>query len=126
MTPTGPTGGQGDGQVHGPRRPGRRAPTRRAGNPRRSRSPGCAPTTEVSLARLIRPTTRYRPDIEALRAAPTRIAVAAGATSAGWPATAVPWRSRTGSARRWSGDHGGFMALPEQFGRVLDQVLTQQ
>ncbi len=24
------------------------------------------------------------------------------------------------------GDHGGFMALPEQFGRVLDQVLTQQ
>jgi hypothetical protein len=51
--------------------------------PRRSRSPGCAPTTEVSLARLIRPTTRYRPDIEALRAAPMRIAVAAGATSAG-------------------------------------------
>jgi putative transposase len=25
-----------------------------------------------------------------------------------------------------TGDHGGFMALPEQFGRVLDQVLTQQ
>jgi clorobiocin biosynthesis protein CloN7 len=24
------------------------------------------------------------------------------------------------------GDDGGFMALPEQFGRVLDQVLTQQ
>jgi len=23
------------------------------------------------------------------------------------------------------GDHGGFAALPEQFGQVLDQVLTQ-
>jgi clorobiocin biosynthesis protein CloN7 len=23
------------------------------------------------------------------------------------------------------GDHGGFLALPEQFGRLLDQVLTQ-
>jgi clorobiocin/coumermycin A biosynthesis protein CloN7/CouN7 len=23
------------------------------------------------------------------------------------------------------GDHGGFMALPEQFGRVLHRVLTQ-
>jgi hypothetical protein len=23
------------------------------------------------------------------------------------------------------GDHGGFLALPEQFGRVLDQVLTE-
>ena len=34
----------------------------------------------VFLAHLIRPTTRYRPDIAALRAAPTRIVVAAGAT----------------------------------------------
>ena len=23
------------------------------------------------------------------------------------------------------GDHGGFLAFPEQFGRVLDQVLSQ-
>jgi hypothetical protein len=23
------------------------------------------------------------------------------------------------------GDHGGFVALPEQFGRVLDRVLTE-
>jgi hypothetical protein len=24
------------------------------------------------------------------------------------------------------GDHGGFLAFPEQFGRVLDQVLTER
>ena len=40
-------------------------------------------TTEVFLAHLIRPTTRYQPDIEALRTVPTRIVVAAGATSKG-------------------------------------------
>src|SRR5439155_6085211 len=40
-------------------------------------------TTEQFLAHLIRPTTRYRPDLEALRAASTRIVVAAGATSKG-------------------------------------------
>jgi clorobiocin biosynthesis protein CloN7 len=40
-------------------------------------------TTEVFLAHLIRPTTRYRPDIAALRAVPTRIVVAVGATSKG-------------------------------------------
>ena len=40
-------------------------------------------TTEHFLAHLIRPTTRYQPDIEALRAASTRIVVAGGATSKG-------------------------------------------
>jgi len=82
----------------------------------------------VSLARLIRPTTRYRPDIEALRAAPTRIAVAAGPPRPG--GLPPQCRGARGPARhaagRVPGDHGGFMALPEQFGRVLDQVLTQQ
>jgi hypothetical protein len=38
---------------------------------------------EVFLAHLLRPTTNYRPDIEALRSAPTRIVVAVGATSQG-------------------------------------------
>jgi len=40
-------------------------------------------TTEHFLAHLIRPTTRYQPDIEALRAASTCIVVAGGATSKG-------------------------------------------
>jgi pimeloyl-ACP methyl ester carboxylesterase len=85
-------------------------------------------TTEVFLAHLIRPTTRYQPDIEALRAGPTRIVVAAGATSKGQLAnrSALALADRLGtSVVEFPGDHGGFMALPEQFVRVLHQVLTQ-
>lgn len=84
--------------------------------------------TDVFLAHLIRPTTRYRPDIEALQTASTRIVVAAGATSTGQLAN----RSARALADRlctpvieFPGDHGGFMTQPEQFGRVLSQVLTQ-
>ncbi len=85
-------------------------------------------TTDHFLAHLIRPTTRFRPDIAALRASSARIVVAAGATSqgqlanraagalAGWLGTPVV---------EFPGDHGGFGAQPEQFGRVLDQVLTE-
>jgi clorobiocin biosynthesis protein CloN7 len=84
--------------------------------------------TDVFLAHLIRPTTRYRPDIEALQAASTRIVVAAGATSKGQLAnrSAMALADRLGTpVIEFPGDHGGFMALPEQCGRVLDQVLTQ-
>ena len=85
-------------------------------------------TTEVFLAHLIRPTTRYQPDIEALRTVPTRIVVAAGATSKGQLAnrSALALADRLGtSVVEFPGDHGGFMALSEQFVRVLHQVLTQ-
>jgi pimeloyl-ACP methyl ester carboxylesterase len=58
---------------------------------------------EVFLAHLLRPTTNYRPDIEALRSAPTRIAT---------PATEFP------------GDHGGFVTHPAQSAQVLHQLLT--
>jgi clorobiocin biosynthesis protein CloN7 len=84
--------------------------------------------TDVFLAHLIRPTTRYRPDIDALQAAATRIVVAAGATSKGQLAnrSAMALADRLGTPLiEFPGDHGGFMALPEQCGRVLDQVLTQ-
>ena len=84
-------------------------------------------TTEVFLAHLIRPTTRYRPDIEALRAASTRIVVAVGATSRGQLAnrSAVALADQLGTpVAEFPGDHGGFVALPEQCGRVLHQVLT--
>ncbi len=80
------------------------------------------------LAHLIRPTTSYRPDITALQAGPARILVAAGATSTGQLAhrTAVALAGQLGTpVAEFPGDHGGFMAQPEQFGRVLDQVLTQ-
>lgn len=85
-------------------------------------------TTGHFLAHLIRPTTSYRPDIEALRAAPARIVVAAGTTSKGQLAnrTAVALAGQLGTpVVEFPGDHGGFAALPERFGRLLDQVLTQ-
>jgi clorobiocin biosynthesis protein CloN7 len=85
-------------------------------------------TTDVFLAHLVRPTTRYRPGIEALRAASTRIVVAVGATSTGQLANrnAVALADRLGTpVVEFPGDHGGFVALPEQCGRVLHQVLTQ-
>jgi clorobiocin biosynthesis protein CloN7 len=85
-------------------------------------------TTEEFLAHLIRPTTRYRPDLGALRAASTRIVVAGGTTSRGQLAnrTAVALAEQLGTTVvDFPGDHGGFVALPEQCGRVLDRVLTE-
>jgi pimeloyl-ACP methyl ester carboxylesterase len=79
------------------------------------------------LAHMIRPTTSYRPDIQALQAASTRIEVGAGTTSKGQLAnrTAVALAAQLGTnVAEFPGDHGGFAALPEQFGQVLDQALT--
>ncbi len=59
-------------------------------------------TTEQFLAHLLRPTTRYRPDIQALRVASTRIVVAGGTTSKGQLATVPPWHWPTSSVRAWS------------------------
>jgi clorobiocin biosynthesis protein CloN7 len=84
--------------------------------------------TGMFLAHLIRPTTHYRPDIDALRAASTRIVVAGGATSKGQLAhrSAAALASQLGTPMvEFPGDHGGFLALPQQFGHVLNQVLTQ-
>ena len=79
--------GQGDAEIHGPRRPGRPgrpgADPRRAGNLRPQQIARMRATTGHFLAHLIRPTTSYQPDIEALQAASTRIVVAAGATFEG-------------------------------------------
>jgi pimeloyl-ACP methyl ester carboxylesterase len=83
-------------------------------------------TTAHFLAHLLRPTAFYQPDIAALRAAQERIVIAAGATSAGQLANraAVALAEELGTpVVGFPGDHGGFLALPEQFGQVLDQVL---
>ncbi len=108
------------------------APGQEAGAPRWEPSPEQLATmraaTDVFLAHLIRPTTRYRPDVEALRAVSTRIVVAAGATSEGQLAHrgAVALADRLGTpVVEFPGDHGGFVVLPEQCAQVLDQVLTQ-
>jgi pimeloyl-ACP methyl ester carboxylesterase len=83
--------------------------------------------TEMFLAHMIRQTTDFRPDIKALRAAPARIVVAAGATSTGQLAnrTAVALAGRLGTpVVEFPGDHGGFIFMAGQFGSILDQVLT--
>ena len=85
-------------------------------------------TNETFFKYLLRPTTYYRPDIEALKAAPTRIVVAAGATSKGQlpNRTAVALADRLGTTVvDFPGDHVGFMMFPEQCGRVLHQVLRE-
>ena len=82
---------------------------------RRARGGQLGGQLDVFLAHLIRPTTRYRCDIQALRAVPPRIVIAVG-TLAGQLETPVV---------EFPGDHGGFAALPQQFGRVLDRVLTE-
>jgi len=54
--------------------------------------------------------------------------VAAGATSKGQLAHrgAVALADRLGTPIvEFPGDHGGFLALPEQCAQVLDQVLTE-
>ena len=108
------------------------APGQEAGAPRWEPSPEQLATmraaTGVFLAHLLRPTTHYRPDVEALRAAPARIVVAAGATSKGQLAhrSAVALADRLGTpVVEFPGDHGGFVALPEQCAQVLNQVLTE-
>ena len=108
------------------------APGQDAGAPRWEPSPQqmarMRAAAEEFLAHLIRPTTRYRPDIEALQAAPARIVVAVGATSEGQLANraAVALAGQLGTTVvGFPGDHGGFVALPEQCGRVLDRVLTE-
>lgn len=108
-------------------------PAQEADAPQWAPSPGrlarMRATTDQFLAHLLRPTTRHRPDIEALRAASTRIVVAAGATSKGQlpNRTAVALADQLGTTVvDFPGDHGGFLAFPEQFGRVLDQVLTER
>jgi pimeloyl-ACP methyl ester carboxylesterase len=85
-------------------------------------------TNEAFLAHLLRPTTYYQPDIETLRTSPTRIVVAAGATSKGQlpNRTAVALADRLGtSVVEFPGDHVGFVVYPEECGRVLHQVLSE-
>jgi hypothetical protein len=83
---------------------------------------------EVFLGHLIRPTTRYRPDIEALRAASTRIVVGVGCEVEG---TARQPSGRR--ARRQLGitvvdfpvDHSGLVSNPAECGRILVQLFTE-
>jgi pimeloyl-ACP methyl ester carboxylesterase len=85
-------------------------------------------TTEMFLAHLLRPTTHFRPDLEALKAASTRIVVAVGAMSKGQLAyrCAVTLADCLGTpVAEFPDGHAGFVTLPDQCGQILDQVLTE-
>ena len=100
----------------------------RSWKPDRERIARTRATTDVFLSSLIRATTRYQPDIEALRSAPARIVVGVGAASAGQLAhrSALALADKLGTpAVEFPGDHGGFVGAPGPFSQVLNQVLTQ-
>jgi clorobiocin biosynthesis protein CloN7 len=120
------------GLADGPGAIGREAPGAEADMPRWEPSPeqlvAMRAANELFLAHLIRPTTSYRPDIEALRAAPGRIVVAVGATSKGQLAhrSAVALAERLGTAVvEFPGSHAGFAVLPGPCSHVLKQLLTE-
>jgi hypothetical protein len=76
-------------------------------------------TNKVFFGHLIRQTTAFEPDYEALRATATRIVIGVGAASAGQLA------HRTGVAIVFPGDHGGFAGHPNEFATVLATQLQQ-
>jgi pimeloyl-ACP methyl ester carboxylesterase len=72
-------------------------------------------------------TTRYVPDVAALRAAPTRIVIGLGVDSGGL----VTYRTSKAIAERlgietteFPGDHGGFLGATPEFAEVLRKVLA--
>jgi len=76
--------------------------------------------------RLLRPTAGYLPDLDALRAARTRIVVARGTTSDGQFANraAVALAERLGiPVTDLPGDHTGFQECPEEFAARLHDLL---
>ena len=90
--------------------------------------------TDILLGQNIMTSTHYEPDFEALRAAPTRIVLAAGVESEGQLACrgALAAAERLGSdAIRFPSDHGGFFGGeygqagdPDAFAAKLREVLA--
>ena len=76
----------------------------------------------------LRPTTRYRPDLERLRALGERVVVGGGTTSRGTLyqrcAAALAERLET-TLVDFPDDHTGFQREPEPFARLLAEVLTK-
>lgn len=84
-------------------------------------------TNQVFYGHLIRQTTAFQPDLEALRAAPTRIVVGVGETSRGQLAhrTGLAVAEFLGTAPvEFPGDHGGFIPLAEPFSKLLKDQLA--
>ncbi|MFI5821787.1 alpha/beta fold hydrolase [Streptomyces rishiriensis] len=76
----------------------------------------------------LRPTTRYRPDIDALRPVADRIVVAGGSKAQGslFHRTAVALADQLGTELvDFPGDHTGFLTDSEPFARLLFEVFTK-
>jgi pimeloyl-ACP methyl ester carboxylesterase len=80
---------------------------------------------ELFLLRMLKPFTRYEPDVDVLRWARPRVVVAVGDSSHGEIAcrSAEALAEQLGSPLvRFPGDHGGFMADPAGFAAAIRQV----
>lgn len=83
---------------------------------------------ERMLGQCLRPTTRYRPDVEKLRGVSDRIVVAGGADSKGELAnrTAAAFADEVGVAlTEFDGDHAGFMGRADGFAEQLREALRR-
>lgn len=75
----------------------------------------------------LRPTCFYKPDIEALKAGPSRIVIGIGADSSRLLTyrTSVALAELLGTTPvEFPGDHGGFIGAPAEFADVLRTVIT--
>ncbi len=84
---------------------------------------------KVFFGPMWRPLASYTPDLDALRATPTRVVVGIGTTSEGQFAyrTAVLLAERLGLRPVvFPGDHGGMMGTPWEFTARLLEVLAEQ
>jgi pimeloyl-ACP methyl ester carboxylesterase len=80
---------------------------------------------ELFFLRMLKPFTRYQPEVDVLRAGSPRVVVAVGETSRGEVArrSADALAERLGTTpARFPGDHGGFMADPAAFAARIRQV----
>jgi len=72
------------------------------------------------------PTTRYRPDVDALKNSPSRVVIGIGADSGRLLTyrTSVALCELLGSTPvEFPGDHGGFLGQPTEFADVLRKAL---
>jgi pimeloyl-ACP methyl ester carboxylesterase len=75
----------------------------------------------------LRPTTRYLPDIDALKNSPSRVVIGIGVDSGRLltDQTSRALATLLGSTpAEFPGDHGGFLGAPEEFADALRRVLT--
>jgi len=84
---------------------------------------------DVFFAHVVGPLGRYRPDITALRRAPTRLVIGAGVESTGQ----LPHRTAAALATALAtplvelpGDHRGYLGHPEPFAGALSGLLRME